>query len=56
MHMNTHGYMFNDRYEHACLDELFLMCKCNHMLLKTFHACDSAMIVCCLCFYLDLNV
>ena len=51
MHSHEHSWcMFNDRFEHVCLDELFLMYRCNHILLGSFYACVSAMIACCLCF------
>ena len=48
--------MFNDGYEHVCLDELFLMYKCNHMLLGSFYAHAFAMIVCYLCFHLGFDM
>ena len=57
MHSHEHAWcMFNDRYEHVCLDELFLMFRCNHMLLGSFYACVSAMIVYCLCFCLGCDI
>ena len=49
MHSNEHvWFMFND-YEHVYLEELFLMYRCNHILLGSFYACVFAMIVCFLC-------
>ena len=51
MYSHEHAwFMFNDGYEHVCLDELFLMYRCNHILLGSFYACVSAMIACCLYF------
>ena len=57
MYSHEHAwFMFNDGYEHVCLDELFLMYRCNHMLLGSFYAYVSAMIVCSLCFRLGCDM
>ena len=46
MHSHEHAQCkFNDRDEHACLDEFFLRYRCNHMF---------SWIFLCLCFCLDL--
>ena len=45
---NVHAFVicscFGDKYEHACLDDVFPMYRCHHMLLRSFYACVSAMI------------
>ena len=46
----------NDRNEHVCLGELFLMYRCKHMLFGSFYACVSAMIVCYLCLCLGCDM
>ena len=46
----------NDRNEHVCLGELFLMYRCKHMLFGAFYACVSAMIVCYLCLCLGCDM
>ena len=57
MHSHEHAWcIFNDRDEYVYLDELFLMYRCNHMLLGSFYAYVSTMIVCSLCFCLGCDM